>query len=401
MSRPLRVSELALRLKEELAAFGALEVVGEIGQFQRHRSGHWYFTLVDEGAVLNAVMFRGDARRVPRPPAVGDRVIVTCRLDLYAPSGRLSLIVRSIRPAGEGDRLRQLEALKRRLAAEGLFDPARKRRLPMLPRAVGVVTSPTGAALRDILQVLGRRFPGMPVYLAGCRVQGDEAPREIVDALRRIEEHGLADVVILGRGGGSAEDLAAFNDEAVVRAVAGCRVPVVSAVGHETDLSLTDLAADVRAPTPSAAAELVVPEQATLLLSVDEAAQRMEEALRRRIEAARRRLADLRLLHPGRRLEQLRRRVEELEDRLGRASRDQVDRARQRLGRDVARLEALSPLSVLGRGYAIVQHEGRAVRSAAELAVGDRVDIRFASGGARARIEHTWNDGAVPPREES
>ena len=229
----LSVSDLAHELQQILAMeLGPLRVRGEVSRFTAARSGHWYLTLKDDEAVIDCAMFRGQNRYVRVRPKVGDLVEVSGHLDLYAPRGQLSFIVRRLKMSGEGDLQQRIEALKRKLAAEGLMDPARKRPLPALPRAIGVATSPTGAAFQDILRVTGERFPSVPILLSPCRVQGREAPREVCAALRRIAEDGRADVIIVGRGGGSAEDLMAFNDERVARAIARCPTPVVSAVGH-------------------------------------------------------------------------------------------------------------------------------------------------------------------------
>jgi exodeoxyribonuclease VII large subunit len=258
MSGTYSVSTLTTELKQALAALGPVSVEGEVSQFTAHRSGHWYFTLKDRDAVLSCVMFRGNNQFMRWRPQVGDSVVVQGDLDVYAPQGRYSLITRRMEPAGAGDLQRQLEELKLKLSAEGLFDPARKQKLPQFPRAIGVATSPTGAALKDILRVLDQRFPGLPVYLAPCKVQGVGAVEEICAAIELLNEHGKSEVLIVGRGGGSQEDLFCFNEEAVARAIASSAIPVVSAVGHEVDVSIADLVADLRAATPSHAVELVV-----------------------------------------------------------------------------------------------------------------------------------------------
>ncbi len=387
MDRPLTVSEFLAALKGVLGeAFGGLAVEGEIGQMTRHRSGHWYMTLVDSGGALSAVMFRGDNSRVRWEPRVGDRVVAFGGADLYAPQGKLNFIVRRMEPSGEGARARALEVLKAKLAAEGLFDADRKKELPFLPSAIGVATSPTGAALQDILQVLDRRFPGIEVLFSPCRVQGEGSAQEVADALDLLVEHGGAEVVIVGRGGGSAEDLWAFQEEVVVRAVARAPVPVVSAVGHETDWSLCDLAADVRAPTPSAAAELVVPELASLLQFLDETVGRLEGGALRAVLRRREKLSELKLLHPGERVTRVRVRAKEMSDRLNRAATTGMERRRTHLGALVGRLDALSPLGVLGRGYALASKNERLVRTAATLEKGDLLGIRFAEGSVEARV---------------
>jgi exodeoxyribonuclease VII large subunit len=318
---------------------------------------------------------------------VGDRIVVSGALDVYAPRGRYNLIVRTLARAGAGDLQARLEALKRKLAAEGLFDPSRKRPLPPLPRAIGVATSATGAALHDILKVLGRRFPGVPVYLAACRVQGAEAPREIVQAIELLNAHGRADVLIVGRGGGSQEDLMAFNEESVARAIAASDIPVVSAVGHEVDVSIADLVADARAATPSHAAELVVPEREGLLLALDDLDARLRGGMERALRARRDRLGRIVLRHPRRQLAEARERVGLQGDALRRAWTRDLSRRRTGLQAAAGRLEALSPVAVLGRGYAVALHEGKAVRDARDLAPGAALEVRLHGGSVDTVVQ--------------
>ncbi|MHB8766659.1 MAG: exodeoxyribonuclease VII large subunit [Deferrisomatales bacterium] len=415
-------------------ALGWVWVEGEVTNCRVPASGHAYFTLSDERAQLKAVCFRATLRLAAVAPRDGQRVLARGRLTVYEARGDLQLVVEDLEPAGEGLLRLELETRRRRLAAEGLFAVERKRPLPALPRAVGVVTSATGAALRDVLQVLGRRAPGVHVLLAPARVQGEGAAAELTAALELAASHPEVEVVILGRGGGSLEDLWAFNDEALVRAVAGCRVPVIAAVGHETDVTLVDFAADLRAPTPSAAAELAAGEWARWATEV----RRAEAALGR---AAGRRLADLRrrlercdpwARSPGQRLARLRigldravealgRRVEralsgrrsrlsalearlgpvapavrllevrararDLETRLAGAAGAAVADRRRRVALGEAGLRALSPLAVLARGYAVVRDsEGRILRDAAAAAPGDRLNIILGRGALGARV---------------
>ena len=392
-STPLGVEALTQAIKDELElSFGQVAVEGEIGSLTRHRSGHWYFNLVEGKATLNAVMFRGNNQRLNWSPQVGDKVVALGGIDVYAPHGKYNLLVRQLLPSGDGARARALEELKERLGREGLFDPDKKQDLPFLPRAIGVVTSPTGAALQDMLNVLFRRFPMMTVFLAPTRVQGDGSAAEIAAAIELLNEHAQVDLIIAGRGGGAIEDLWAFNEEVVVRAISASKIPIVSAVGHETDTTLADLAADVRAPTPSAAAELAVPEQAGLLQLLDELWDRQQLALARRIQQGRDRLADLRLIHPGQRLALQRRRLVEAQGRLNRAVGVLTEAERARLSQSVGRLDALSPLAVLGRGYSIVRTAEHVVQSAEGLKEGDRLEVRFRSGGAQVRVESTTVD---------
>ncbi len=367
--------------------FGTVRVQGEVGRITVARSGHWYLSLKDDGAVLDAAVFRGTNRRMSWEPRQGDLVVATGELSVYPPRGSYSLVVRRLERAGAGDLQARLEALKRKLAAEGLFDPDRKQALPPVPRAVGIATSATGAALRDILRVLEERWPGLPVYLAPCLVQGRGAADQIVAAVRLLETHGLSDVVIVGRGGGSLEDLWAFNEEPVVRAVATCSIPIVSAVGHETDVTLCDLAADQRAATPSHAAEIVVPERAGLQTWVDELHQRLSAAASRLVQRKRDRVRGLRLRDPRRRVTEARLRCDELDARLQRAASLVVERGRTRVDLAAAGLRALSPLAVLDRGYAIALHQGHAVRRASELEPGQLLELRLGSGGASVRVE--------------
>ncbi len=385
---PLTVSQLTRALSDLVEdEFGYVKVVGEVGRVTFARSGHWYLSLKDDGAVLDAAVFRGTNNRMTWRPRQGDRVVATGALSIYAPRGSYSLIVRKLERAGEGDLAARLEALKRKLAAEGLFAPERKRPLPPVPRAVGVVTSATGAALRDILRVIDGRWPGLPIILAPCLVQGDGAAAQIASALRLMERHGVADVVIVGRGGGSAEDLWAFNEEPLVRAVAACSIPVVSAVGHETDTTLCDLAADVRAATPSHAAELVVPERDGLLALVDDLAGRLALSAGRQVQRKRDGLRAMKLRDPRRRVVEARLRADELDARLRRVMAVDLERRQRSVELQAARLKALSPLAVLDRGYAIALRQGQAVRDAAALAPGELLELRLAQGSATVRVE--------------
>ncbi len=383
----LTVSALTEALKAHVGtAFGHLQVQGEISNFTAHRSGHWYFGIKDQGAVLNCVMFRSDNAQVGWRPEPGTQVVLSGGIDIYPPQGRYNLIARRMAKMGEGDQRAALEALKRKLMAEGLFDPERRRPLPALPRAVGVATSPTGAALRDIQQVLQRRFPGLHLILAPCRVQGEGSAVEIAQALQRLIEDGRAEVIIVGRGGGSPEDLAAFNDEALARAIAASPVPIVSAVGHEIDVSISDLVADLRAATPSHAAELVVPEQEGLAMLVDELSERLAAAVLRGLQQRRARLEAITLTHPQRRIDEARLRLDECMDRLVLGGRHGLERRRSALAGLGGRLHALSPLGVLDRGFAVVSKEGQLVRTVSSLGPGDAVDIRLSDGAVRAEI---------------
>lgn len=369
--------------------FSHLLVTGELTSVNRAASGHLYFTLSDASSSLDGVMWRSDALRLAFQPRQGDEVMLRGRMGVFARNGRMQLYAAAMKPVGAGAAQKALEALRRRLAEEGLFAAERKRPLPWLPATVGVVTSRTGAALHDILVTLRRRFPGVRVVLASTVVQGSDAPRGIVAALGRLAVSGLCDVAIVGRGGGAAEDLAAFNDEAVVRAVAAFPVPVVSAVGHEVDVSLCDLVADLRAATPTAAAEAVVPVRFELLAEVDTARHRLRSAAQRRVAALRLGVDAKggRLRHPSARVAELRQGADRCAARLERALRARATLPARRLAALASALDALSPLAVLERGYSLVTAtDGRLVRDAAQLRVGDRVTLRFHRGLARADV---------------
>jgi len=311
-------------------------------------------------------------------------------VEVYEPHGRYQLIVREMSPeGGPGERHLMVERWKRELEAEGLFDPGRKRPLPVFPCRIGVVTSPTGAAIEDILSIISRRYPAVEVILSPTAVQGDGAHIEIVEALRRID--GLVDVIIVGRGGGSFEDLFSFNHPDVVRTVAACTTPVISAVGHEVDTALCDFAADLRAPTPSAAAERAVPDRREILRDLAGHKERMGALLCHRLDAAGREVEDLRArMHPRRltrRINERMQRLAEHEDLLRRATLSRVQRERSALAEARARLEGRDPLAILERGYCIVESEGNIVRSAGDLGRGDRVVLRMKDGRCRAIVE--------------
>ena len=432
------VAELTLRLKARLEeAFPAVWVEGEVSNLRSPASGHAYFTLKDDLAQLRCVLFRGRGRRVRFELADGLQVLVFGGLDVYAARGEYQLVVELMEPKGLGALQLAFEQLKRKLDAEGLFDAARKRALPPFPRTIGIVTSPTGAALRDMLHIIGRRFAELRVLVVPVRVQGEGAPAEIVQALRDLGEVAGLDVVIVGRGGGSIEDLWAFNDERVARAIAACPVPVISAVGHETDFTIADFVADLRAPTPSGAAELVVREKLHVIRALADLYGRLTKAMRARVEQGRERtlvLARRRVLtEPARALRDRHRRLDELAARLRAAARahrreithrvalatnalsslhplarishgqavlgqlhgrlvaaggHSVKASRHRFEAAVGRLESLSPLAVLGRGYSVTRlPAGTVVRRAVETRRGDAIEILLHEGALDARVE--------------
>ena len=388
MSQPVSVSALAQLLKSHVGDFfGNVFVCGEISNFTAHRSGHWYFAIKDDNAVINCAMFRGSNGRVGFEPRTGDRVVLNGGMDVYAPQGRLSLIVRAMRKDGAGDLAQRLEALKRKLAGEGLFDPELKQPLPSLPRCVGVATSPTGAALQDVIKVLRRRFPSTHVLVSPCKVQGDGAAESVTHAIQRLEQDGRAEVIIFGRGGGSPEDLMAFNDEGLARAIAACSVPTISAVGHEVDVSISDLVADVRAATPSHAAELVVPEREGFQAALKELSQRLSMAAMRSITYRREILKHQRLRGPTQRVVEGRLRLDDLSDRVHVSVGAALQKERSKLAQFGGRLDALSPLRVLERGYVVVTRDSLAVSSASKLATGDEVQLKFTDGERAAVIQ--------------
>ena len=392
-SEPYTVSQLTghiRRLIEDDLALGDVWLEGEVSNFSRASSGHCYFTLKDASAQVRCVMWRSDANRQSYLPTDGDFVLSHGRVGVYEARGLYQLYVDQIRPAGVGDLYRRYELLKARLEEEGLFAEERKRPLPPFPRYIGVVTSPIAAALRDILNVLSRRYPLAEVLLSPAQVQGDAAPPQIVAALRALNARDDVDVIVVARGGGSLEELWAFNDERVARAVATSRIPVVCGVGHETDFSLADFAADVRAPTPSAAAELVVQDQAELRLQVEGRHAALASSLQNVVAEQRWRLADqVRALHhlsPAAQLDQTRQRVDDLTVRAGAALRHGLSLRRERLDGLSKRLEGVSPLGTLERGYAIVRHqEARTVvRSVEQVGLGDELEVQVADGAFEA-----------------
>jgi exodeoxyribonuclease VII large subunit len=340
-------------------------------------------------------MWRSAAARLAWEPRQGDAAVARGRISIYAARGQYQLYVDHLRPAGQGDLHARFEALRERLKAEGLFDAGRKKPLPPFPRVVGVVTSPQAAALRDVLNVLRRRYPLVRVLLAPALVQGEQAPAQIVAGLAALEARDEVDLILVVRGGGSLEELWAFNDEGVARAIAACRRPVISGVGHETDFTIADFVADVRAPTPSAAAELAVPDQADLRQRIRAAGGRLQAGLARRLEQERQALAQqqqaLGRLSPQGRVDAGRQQVDDLARRAERAAAHRLALRRSRLAGLEARLRTLSPLSTLERGYAIVRRKdtGRVVRSVQDVADGERLDVQVQDGefGAVVRSE--------------
>ncbi len=389
MNAPWSVSELNRYVKGLLEADERLTPVlvkGEISGFKSYPSGHLYFTLKDEESSISCVMFKSSAQKLLFKVTDGLRVVLTARASLYDRDGKFQLYVNDIGVEGLGDLYLAFEQLKRKLSEEGLFDDSRKKRLPLLPGAVGVATSPSGAVIRDIIQVLGRRFPNFTLKLIPVAVQGAGAAAEIADAVRTFNARGDVDVIIIGRGGGSMEDLWAFNDEALARAVAASRIPVVSAVGHETDFTICDYVADLRAPTPSAAAELVMPRREDLELSVLDLRHRLAKGLDRRLEVSRMRLsksfASSVFQRPLDGLERKRMRLDQSTRALAAALSKRSAMDRSRCMALAGKLDALSPLKVLSRGYGLVSdpRTGRPVTSTAFVRPKDRIDVFLNDG---------------------
>jgi exodeoxyribonuclease VII large subunit len=371
-----------------------LWVEGEISGWKRYGSGHCYFCLRDSDAQVSAVMFRADAQRLPIQPEEGMHVRAFGTVSLYEKRGDFQLVVRRLEATGDGGLWRlAFERLRDRLAAEGLLDPARRRPLPAFPRTVGIVTSPVGAALQDILHIVERRAPWTRVLLSPARVQGEGAAADIARALRLLYASGLADVIIVGRGGGSVEDLWAFNEEPVARAILESPVPVISAVGHETDVTIADLVADLRAPTPSAAAEHAVPDGAVLREELGVHRLRLGRALRRYAADRRERIewAAERLEQRMRRLAESRQRqLDVAGERLERRIRRLLDARAAELGRLAGQVQALSPLQALARGFAVpLDEDGRVLRRRAEFAPGRRFSLRVADGTVACRSEES------------
>ena len=369
-----------------------LKVSGEISGFKRHSSGHLYFSLKDENALVRCVMFRQQAMRLNFEPKDGMQVLLYGRASLYEKDGSFQLYANYLKKSGEGELYLKFLALKKELEERGWFDEAHKKQIPFLPRRVGVVTSGTGAAVQDILNIIHRRFPRMPVIVASVRVQGTGAAEEIAKAISELNKKLAADVLIVGRGGGSMEDLWAFNEPVVAAAIYNSEIPVVSAVGHETDFTIADFVADLRAPTPSAAAELCVPEMDAVYEGVRLQTRRMQRALNVKLERMR---SNVRLFASSRafrllenRLMSERQSLDGMRERAYRGSREQIVNARHALSRMSAQLKALDPSAVLERGYAILTDtSGHAISEVAAMQPGDAINIHMRDGVAGARIE--------------
>lgn len=370
-------------------------VLGEVSGFKHHSSGHCYFSLKDSSSVLPSAIFRGAASSIKFKIEDGLELICHGRLSLYQRGGQYQMIVDYVEPKGVGELQLAFEQLKKKLDAEGLFAMARKRKIPFMPRRIGVVTSPTGAAIRDIIKVLKRRFPNIEILLAPARVQGDGSAQEIASAIEYLNKLGDIDVLIVGRGGGSLEDLWAFNEEIVARAIYNSQIPVISAVGHEIDFTIADFVADLRAPTPSAAAEHAVPVRQELLQYIDKEKRQLVLELRRYLSGHFDRVSDLfgRLSLPTRRLPEYYKYIDGLKDRMNYSLQVVVNQKEKDFKSLVSELSHLSPLAILSKGYSVVtkKKDNKAIRSVNDLKVGDELKIRFCEGVVESKVGRIGN----------
>ncbi len=393
-SGAMTVSELNNYIKnvfDSNRVLSAVTVRGEISNFKSHSSGHLYFSLKDGEGQIRAVMFRSSAYSLKFVPDNGMKVTVHGSVSVYARDGSYQIYVNSMQPDGIGALYLAYEQMKARLESEGLFRAEFKKPIPKYPLRVGVITSPTGAAVRDIINVMGRRCPSVDIYLYPALVQGEEAAQTLINALKYFNSTSLVDTVIIGRGGGSIEDLWAFNDEGLARTIFASHIPVISAVGHETDFTICDFVSDLRAPTPSAAAELAVPDAKELALRILNAEDRCETALIRSLEYSRDRLrrvmASTVIASPDGVFSAYHNRLNDVRRLVYDAYSRKVNDCTLRFKTSVGKLEALSPLSVLARGYSVVSADGRAVKSIAAVAVGEDVEIRLSDGRITAEIK--------------
>ena len=398
---PITVSQLNEYVKMLIDSDGvlsAISVSGEISNFKRNISGHVYFSLKDAGGLIRCVMFARDAYRLAFSPKDGDKVVASGRVSVYPRDGVYQLYVSALTTAGLGELYAEFERIKKKLGDAGLFDKSRKKPIPAFPKIVGIVTSGTGAALRDMKNVLGRRWPAAEIVFCPAVVQGAAAPRSIIAAIDRIENETNAEVLIIGRGGGSFEDLSCFNDESLALRVAACRVPVISAVGHETDFVITDFVADLRAPTPSAAAELAVPDRAEMLQRLEGLARGIFGNLKNAIDVRLSKLEEIAakpaLSSPGRMLDIYEENLDSLTSRIYYGYKNIVDLSFGKLSSLDASLRALSPLATLSRGYAIIEDEnGAALTSSKSLHAGEKIAIKMADGEVPAAVSTDYNGG--------
>ena len=397
MFESFSVAQLTTYIRELLESNERLEdvwVEGEISNFSKASSGHLYFTLKDKNAQIKCVMWRSRAERQVSIPQNGDAVLLHGRVTVYDARGEYQIDADRVRPLGVGNLYQRFEELKSQLMAEGLFDDERKRPIPEFPRQIGVVTSPDAAAFQDVQNVLRRRFPVVEVILSPCQVQGDSAPPQIVCAIERLNQHSQVDVILVCRGGGSIEDLWAFNDERVARAIVASQIPVVSGVGHETDFTIADFAADLRAPTPSAAAELLTPNIDDLREDIKRLSRELHSAIAVDFQQRRAALSDkqwaLRQVSPETQMRQYRQRLDDWNSRLVKIQRGRLSLLRERVTSRTAALNAANPQAILERGYAIVSlsETGERVTSSADAPKpGVGITVRFHDGELKARVE--------------
>ncbi|HCI59783.1 MAG TPA: exodeoxyribonuclease VII large subunit [Ruminococcus sp.] len=392
--RVLTVSQLNFYIKSLIENDSKLNIVflsGEISNLTDHyRSGHIYLSLKDEKSVIRAVMFSGNARNLRFKPTDGMKVICRGRVAVYEPTGQYQLYIEDMQPDGIGALTLAYEQLKKKLAEKGLFDSAHKKSLPKFPKTVGVITSPTGAAVQDIRNILYRRFPCVNIVMCPVLVQGDSAPEQLVRAVKMLDMYNACDVIIIGRGGGSIEDLWAFNDETLANAIYDCKIPVISAVGHETDFTICDFVADMRAPTPSAAAELAVPDKAELMSYYNSQLQYLSSFMDSRFRQSsslligfQRRIS---LVSPQSRIEKYEKNIELLMNKSQNLINEKYFKTSNEITKISAKLESLNPLSVLSRGYSIAEKDGVVITSSSQLNKGDNFTLEFSDGKINATV---------------
>lgn len=392
MSSILTVSQLnkyvSFKLRSDVKLKGIC-VKGEVSNFTLNRSGHVYFSVKDEQSCVKAVMFANNFSKLKKDFTNGMSVLVTGNVKLYEPGGTFQIVVTDVTPLGSGLLYMQIEAVKEKLSKKGVFDASKKKNIPLFPRKIAVISSSTGAALQDIINIIGRRFPICQICVFHTRVQGENASVDICDSISAADECG-ADTIIIARGGGSVEDLMPFNSESVAMAVYSCKTPVISAVGHETDTTLVDYAADLRAPTPSAAAELATPDKSDLLAAVDKLSDMIKKALTSRIERAENEImrydSRMQLSSPQMKLEKDAERIDRLNQRFTNSIQKRLTALESSLEKNVILLEGLSPLKTISRGYTIVTNNDIIIRSADELKENDRINIRFSNSSADVTI---------------
>lgn len=388
MENALTVSQLVSLVRQDLETkYRSITIVGEISSFKPWRSGHWYFDLKDEQAMVPAVMFKGFCERVKFEVKEGLQVLIKGRVSVYAPQSKIQVIAEQMEPIGAGALALAFEQLKAKLEKEGLFDLAHKKPLPFFPKVLGLVTSPQGAVLQDMLRILSHRMPGLEILLSPARVQGQGAAGELAEALKRLE--GRCDVIIMGRGGGSLEDLWAFNEEILARAIYECKTPIMSAVGHETDFTIADFVADLRCATPTHAAQTVVPDKKELLDRLAQTESKLHKLAKVYVSKAQLALAKLskRLLSPKAILLQVMQRLDIQAQRLEKIMQKRLQQAKERLGANAAKLGALSPLKVLARGYGAVYQDSKIISKVAQVQIGAFLKLRLSDGNLGVEVK--------------